>query len=49
MPDWIINPYGIPYLAWIVFVAGFVVCCAVGVAAGLASLWKNREKRDGLR
>lgn len=49
MPDWIINPYGIPYLAWVVFGVGLIICTAVGIAVGLAAAWRHREKRDGLR
>lgn len=49
MPDWIVNPYGIPYAAWVIFAIGLLVCTVIGIIAGLSTLWTRREKRDGLR
>ena len=43
------NPYNIGYVGWVIFIIGTIACVAFGIAAGLASMWRNREKRDGKR
>lgn len=47
--DWLLNPYGIGYTAWVFFIVGSIAAVAVGIAAGLAALWRNREKKDGIK
>lgn len=47
--DWLLNPYGIGYGWWVIFVIGLITCTAVGIAAGLVAMWRGREKKDGLR
>ena len=39
----------VPYWGWIVFIAGGVVCVAVGIVAALSTLWSRQERRDGKR
>jgi hypothetical protein len=36
-------------LMWGVLIIGGGVCIVAGVVAGLAKMWKERERRDGLR
>jgi len=49
MLDFILNPYGVSYTAWVIFVVGLIICTAVGIAVGIVSMFRSREKRDGLR
>ena len=49
MTDILLNPYDISYQWWILFGMGLVICVAFGIAAALATMWRNREKKDGLR
>lgn len=36
-------------LMWGVLIVGGLVCVVAGIVAGLSAMWKEREKRDGLR
>ncbi len=44
-----LDPYGIGSFGWALFGVLLVCSIGVGIAAGLNSLWKDRERRDGKR
>lgn len=48
MLDWILNPEGVSYPAFVIFVVGSIAALGIGFVVGLTKFYKNREKRDGL-
>ena len=41
--------FEVPYWGWVLLVLGGLFFIVGGICVGLASVWKAREKRDGLR
>lgn len=49
MLDWIVNPYGVPYAAYVVLWIALLVIVPVAIVVGvLRAVWAWREERDGL-
>lgn len=50
MFDWIVNPYAVPFVAYVVLWIALIVMLPVALlVGGLRALWAWREKRDGKR
>lgn len=49
MLDYILNPEGVTYTAFVIFVVGSIAALAGGFVYGLTRYYKEREKRDGVR
>lgn len=40
--------YDIPYWGMVIFVIGTVIAIGAGIVAGVTSMFRHRERRDGL-
>lgn len=50
MLDWIINPEGVSYVAYVILWIGLLIILPVAFVVGfLRAMWSWREKKDGKR
>lgn len=49
MFDFILNPEGVSYIAFVIFWIGALIAVMIGIGAGVVSMFKYREKRDERR
>lgn len=48
MMDWILNPYGVSYVWYVILWVGLLVMLPVAIIIGvLRAVWEWREVRDG--